>query len=283
MTNASLPQLDAPSRWFRQLLAVIHLDLRRHLFSLRGMGVLLLALAPTGIIAIHALHAHWTGVRCALGQDVKLMAWVLSVLQLRIVLYFGMLGLVVQSIRGERVDKTLFYWLVAPVRRDALVVGKFLACTLGGFFLFAMGVLSSMALFVLHHGVEGSDYLWHGPGLTQLSAYLGLTFLACVGYGAVFLVLSQRFPNPVLAALAYFGWESVSAALPKLLQLLSVTFYLKPLFPVELPVVGISGLLTAVVEPIPSSYAVLGLLLVSAVAVTVVARGFRRAQLDTTD
>ncbi|MGC4065741.1 MAG: hypothetical protein QM784_14045 [Polyangiaceae bacterium] len=140
-----------------------------------------------------------------------------------------------------------------------------------------------MILLVLHHGTQGTEYLWHGAGLEQLGTYLGLTLLACIGYGAVFLVLSHLFENPVLAAVVFFGWESVSAVLPKLLQFLSVTFYLKPLFPVELPALGISSLLTAVVEPIPRFWAVFGLLFVSTVAVTFVARGFRRVQIDSTD
>jgi ABC-type transport system involved in multi-copper enzyme maturation permease subunit len=245
--------------------------------------MLLLSLSPATVVTLHAAFQEVHAGRCSLEEDAKLLGWLLLVFQLRAALYFGMLGLFVQSFRGERVDKSLFYWLVAPVRRDVLVFGKFLAASLGGFVLFAAGVITCMALTVLHLGDDGTAYLWQGRGLEQLGTYLGITLLACLGYGAVFLILNHVFKNPVLAAVGFFGWESVSGLLPKALQLLSVTFYLKPLFPVDLPLVGISGLLTAVVDPIPKSWAVLGLLLVSAVAVTTVAMRFRRVELEATD
>ena len=52
----------------------------------------------------------------------------------------------------------------------------------------------------------------------------------------------------------------INGVLPVWLKRFSVTFYLKPLFPVELPIEGFSGLFTVVAEPTPAWLAVTGLL-----------------------
>lgn len=280
---ASPSQLGLPFPWFRQLVAIVRLEARRNVFAARGIWLLLLAFAPAIVASLHVAFDRVLGGRCSIQQDAQLIAWLLLVFQLRVVVYFGMLGLFVQSFRGEMVNKALFYSLIAPLRREVLVAGKFCAAWLGGATFFVAGVVSCIGLLVLHHGSEGWQYLMRGEGLDQLGAYLGITLLACLGYGAAFLVLGHVFRNPVLAAVAFFVWEAVSALLPRPLQFLSVTFYLKPLFPVELPAVGISGLLTAVVEPLPPAWAVFDLMLVSAVAVTAVAVAFRRVEMDVAD
>ena len=59
--------------------------------------------------------------------------------------------------------------------------------------------------------------------------------LACLGYGAVFLAMSLVFKNPIVPAVVVLFWEGVNGVLPVWLKRFSVTHYLKPLFPVELP------------------------------------------------
>lgn len=283
MRALSTPLNIMPSPWLRQLLAIVRVEVRRSLLVGRGAWVLLLAFAPAIIAVLHVAFDRALGGRCTIEQDAKLVAWLMLVFQLRVSVYFGMLGLFVQSFRGESLDKTLFYSLVAPVRRELLVLGKFYALSFGGAICFTVGVLSCFALLVLHHGSDGWDYLLRDEGIDQLGAYLGITLLACLGYGAAFLALGHTFRNPVLAAVAFFVWEAVSVLLPRPLQFLSVTFYLKQLFPVELPSIGISGLLTAAVEPMSPIAAVFELLLVSSIAVTAVAVAFRRVEMDGPD
>ena len=49
-----------------------------------------------------------------------------------------------------------------------------------------------------HFGPAGRAYVFAGPGLGQLAAYLSVTALACLGYGSIFLALSLVFKNPIL-------------------------------------------------------------------------------------
>jgi hypothetical protein len=139
-----------------------------------------------------------------------------------------------------------------------VVVGRFLAGFLTTAAVFCTGILASFLAMYLHTAA-GADFAANGPGLGHLRAYLLVAVLGCLGYGAVFLAMSLVFKNPVVPAVIVFFWEGINGALPVWLKRASVTYYLKPLFPVELPVEGISGLFTVVAEPVPAWLAVSGL------------------------
>jgi ABC-type transport system involved in multi-copper enzyme maturation permease subunit len=110
-------------------------------------------------------------------------------------------------------------------------------------------------------GAAGTDYVFNGPGLGQLEAYLAIIVLACLGYGAIFLLLSMMFRNPTPAAMLVLGWEAINPVLPSLLQKLSVASYLRHLMPVSVSAHGIFALLTVETEPVSAWAAALGLLL----------------------
>ena len=59
------------------------------------------------------------------------------------------------------------------------------------------------------------------------------------------------------------GWETIAAIFPAWAQMLTVTFYLKHLCPVTLPVSGALAVFTIVAEPVPPFFAVLGLFLLT--------------------
>jgi hypothetical protein len=87
-----------------------------------------------------------------------------------------------------------------------------------------------------------------------------VTALACLGYGAVFLALSLLFKNPIVPGVVIMGWEAIAPIFPAWAQRLSVTFYLKHLCPVSLPLNGPLAIFTIVAEPVSPFIAVLGLL-----------------------
>jgi ABC-type transport system involved in multi-copper enzyme maturation permease subunit len=269
--------------WRRQLGAVVRIEVSRNLLCARGSWIFLLAFAPALIAMAHAIVGPMRHRTCSLAEDTILLAWLYQLFQLRLACFFGSLGIFVRIVRAEMIDRTIHYSLIAPIRREVLLVGKYLAASFGSSLLFTTGGALCFATMYLHHGTPAAHFLLEGAGLEHLGAYVGATALACFGYGAVFLAMGLFCRNPVLPAIVLFGWETISGVLPASLQLLSVTYYLKPLFPVDLPVVGISGLLTVVVEPIPRWLAVGGLILFSSVVVTLSALWFRRAEIDTAE
>ena len=129
------------------------------------------------------------------------------------------------------------------------------------------------------HFPAGRAFVLDGPGASHLATYLMVTALACIGYGAVFVALSLLVKNPVVPSVMLLVWEGINGALPVWLKHLSVTFYLKPLFPVELPIEGILGLFTVVAEPTPPWLAVSGLLAFAALVLAFACWRIRRLEV----
>ncbi len=240
----------------------------------------LLAYAPVVIIAIHAV----VNRRGNLQDDTKVLAGIFQFYYLRLAIFFGCMGVFTRLIRGEMVERSLHYYLLAPVRREILVIGKFCAGVLTAMFVFGFAVFGAFAFMYLHFGPTGISYVFDGPGLGQLTAYLGITALACLGYGALFLALSMVFKNPIVPGIVVLGWEAINPVLPSLMQKLSIIFYLRHLTPVDVPAEGIFALLTVVAEPVPAPVAVIGALFVTAVILTFACFRVRRLEINyTTD
>lgn len=268
-----------PATWplrGHQVWEVMRMELARGLSAWRSLWLLFLAFAPTVIISAHALH-HGDGGNVQ--EETVVLAGIVHVFYMRFGVFFGCLGIFMRLVRGELAERTLHYLLLAPVRREALVVGKFLAGALTAILVFGAGVAASFTLMYAHYGA-GREFVRHGPGMAHLGAYLLVTTLACVGYGAVFLAFSLLFKNPIVPAVVLLLWEGINGALPVWLKRLSVTFYLKPLFPVELPVEWISGLFTVVAEPTPPWMAVSGLVLFAGLVLVFACWRIRRIEVS---
>ena len=254
--------------------AVMRMELRRGV-SWLSLWLFVMAFAPVTIISAHAIgdHTH------PLVQETLILNGILQIYYVRCGIFFGCLGIFLRLVRGEVAEKTLHYLFLAPVRREALLVGKFLAGVLTTVLVFGTGVLASFFL-MYGHFAEGRTFLAHGPGLAHLRLDLLVVVLACLGYGAVFLAFSLLFKNPVVPAVVLVFWEGVNGALPAWLKHLSVTFYLKPLFPVELPMKGVLSLFTVVAEPTPPWLAVSGLVAFTCLVVTFACWRMRRIEVS---
>jgi ABC-type transport system involved in multi-copper enzyme maturation permease subunit len=250
--------------WIDQTLAILRIEIRKTLWMRRGIWIYLIALAPVGLIGIHAIDSPM-GRHCTLPQDTEILAGIFQVFYLRFGIFFGCLGLFTWLFRGEIVEKTLHYYFLSPVRREVLIAGKFLAGLISSTLIFGLSIFLAFALMYGHFGPAGRSYVFAGPGLGQLVAYLSVTALACVGYGSVFLALSLVFKNPILPGAAVLLWEMFHAVLPPLLQKLTIAFYLKQLCPVTVPPVGMMALFAVVAEPVSAYIAVPGLLCLCAV------------------
>src|SRR4030095_6991581 len=129
--------------------------------------------------------------------------------------------------------RSLHYYFLAPVRREVLVVGKYLSGLVATVTLFGISTLGSLAL--LSFGFfpsQSAEFFFGGPGVGLALTYAGITALACVGYGAVFLIVGLFFRNPIIPALLIYGWGWINFLPPPLLKKLSVIHYLHSLAPV---------------------------------------------------
>ena len=200
-----------------------------------------------------------------LADDTNILAGIIQLYYVRLGIFFGCLGIFSRLIRGEMIERSIHFYLLAPVRREVLLLAKFAAGAITSVLLFGSAVIADFALMYVGFGAAGRDYVFNGPGLGQLEAYLAITVLACLGYGAVFLLLSMMFRNPMPAAMLVLGWEAINPVLPSLLQKFSVASYLRHLMPVKVASDGILAILTVETEPVSGWLAAAGLLLLIAV------------------
>ncbi len=221
-------------QWWSQLRAVVRLELRKGFR--RPFGLLLLALAPVFIVALRMIVPG--GVRDAadIASATQFFAGLYQAFILRIVIFLACVSIFGNLIRRETLDRSLHYYFLSPLRRELLVVAKYVTGLIVSFVLFgAATALSFVLAYLPHQSTAVSHFFFHGPGLSHLGSYLLVTFLACVGYGAVFLFFGFFFKSPALPALAVFGWEAIHFLLPPLLKEMSVIHYLQSLCPVPVP------------------------------------------------
>src|SRR5580698_897084 len=263
--------------WWIQARRLTRIELRRNLFSWRATWIYFLAFIPAFIILIHTLVD--THPAFQLADDTNVLAGIIQLYYIRLGVFFGCLGIFSRLIRGEMIERSLHFYLLSPVRREVLLIAKFVAGSITAILLFGSAIIADFALIYAGFGAAGRDYIFNGPGLGQLEAYLVIVVLACLGYGAVFLLLSMMFRNPIPGAMLFLGWETVSPVLPSLFQMFSVTSYLRHLMPVKVAAEGIFALLTVETEPVSGWTAVGGLLLLIAVVLCYSCYRIRRLEI----
>jgi len=242
-----------------QVSVLVRNEVRRNLFTRRRIWVYLLALIPVIFISIHYILDKSRGGD-QIETDTLVLAGIVQLYYFRLGIFFACMGIFTWLFRGEMVERTLHYQFLVPVRKEVLVLGKFLAGAIISIALFESAVFACFCLTYSRLGSAGRSYVFDGPGLAQLGSYLLATALACLGYGAVFLALSLLFRNPIIPGVMLMGWEAIAPIFPSWAQRLSVIFYLKHLCPVSLPVDGPLAIFTIVAEPVSPFLAVFGLL-----------------------
>ncbi|HEV3277951.1 MAG TPA: hypothetical protein VG860_14125 [Terriglobia bacterium] len=273
--------------WRAQLRAIIRLETKKTLFSRRGIWIYFLAFAPVLIFLFHSLYLMKTGQAGDIAEETHIFAGVFQLFFLRLAIFFGCVGIFMNLFRGEVLDKSLHYYFLAPVRRPVLLAGKFISGLLAASAIFGTSVLLQFAVVYWHFDSNTrQEYFLHGHGLAHLAAYLGVTLLACLGYGAVFLAAGVMFRNPLLPTAAVLVWEAINAILPAALQRISVIFYLKSLCPVLIPTeVSLDqgnplGFIAMNPSPASTLTAIFGLLALSLVAIAFSSRQLRRMEID---
>ncbi len=265
------------SLWWLQARRLARIEIRRNLLSWKAAWIYFLAFVPTVIILIHLLKERHPAY--AMAEDTNVLAGIIQFYYIRLAIFFGCLGIFSRLIRGEMIERSLHFYLLSPVRREVLLLAKFASGSISALLLFGTAIVADFAFIYVGYGPTGQDYIFNGPGMGQLEAYLVIVFLACLGYGAVFLLLSMMFRNPTPAALLVFAWEAINPVMPSLLQKISVASYLRHLMPITIPGDGIFALLTVQTEPVSGWIASFGLLGLIAVVLTYSCFRIRRLEI----
>jgi len=248
------------SLWLRQIRAIFRLEIEKSFLGRRSILLYLLALLPILPLALLAPFTPPGREWQDFAQYNMIFAAFYGGLILRTVVFFGCAWIFMNLFRGEIVDRSLHFYFLSPVRREVLVVGKYFSGLVTSIVLFTgTTVISMLLLYFPHFYAESGRFFFDGPGLGQLLTYAGITILACIGYGAFFLVVGLFFRNPIIPALVLYGWEWLNFLLPPLLKKISVIHYLQSLTPVPMS----EGPFAVVAEPTPAWIAVPSLVIVT--------------------
>lgn len=259
----------------RQVLAILRLELRKNFLSRRGIGLSLLGVLPMIIPVIQWIRLKVVGQEPDVAGTTTAFAFLFQYFILHFLIFLGCVTVFGNVMRREVLDRTLHYYFLSPVRRELLVVAKYLTGVVGTSIVFGVSTLVTFVLTFLLEP-EGQRFLLRGPGLSHLGAYLLVAVLGCIGYGAMFLVMGSFFRSPIIPALFLFGWEFLHSLLPPLLKQVSVIHYLLSLCPVPLS----EGPL-AILSDAPSPWvAIPGLLILSAVLVAISTLRVRKMEIS---
>jgi ABC-type transport system involved in multi-copper enzyme maturation permease subunit len=261
--------------WLRQIAAIMRLELKKNFFGKRALLVYLLALMPIGLLLLIAILPPAAREWVDFSAFPKIFSGIYNALILRTVVFFGCAWIFMNLFRGEIVDRSLHYYFLSAVHREVLIAGKYVSGLVTAAVLFVGVTIVAMLLMFFPHFYSASlRFFFEGPGLTQLFTYAGITLLACIGYGAFFIVVGLFVRNPIIPALVLYGWEWINFLLPPLLKKISVIHYLNSLVPVPLS----EGPFAVIAEPTPAYISVPGLLIVT--ALVLIAAGTRIRKME---
>jgi ABC-type transport system involved in multi-copper enzyme maturation permease subunit len=226
----------------RQTQTIAKVELSRYILGRRWLGVYLMAFAPVFLLILVAFRPG--APRVSISDVTQAYAFLFQTFTLRFAIFLSCALVFSQLFRGEVLEKTLHFYLLSPVRREVIVLGKYVAGVSSMGLLFGtMTVLTNLLAYVPSASME--DFFLEGPGISYLARYVLVTVLACVAWGSIFMLAGLLFKNPIITAFVVGAWEAFYFILPESLQKLTVMHYLQSL----LPIVIDRGPFSVVIDP----------------------------------
>lgn len=266
--------------WIRQVRGMMRMELKKNLLSRRAIPIYVLAALPVGLASMIFIVSSIVDPPSDLmdtGGASVFFAGIYMAGILRFVIFFGCVVTFMNLFRGEILDRSLHYYFLVPIKREVLVAGKFVSGWISTTVIFTLSVFTTHAILFLIVGIGEMFKFYLSPtGIGHALAYAGVTALACLGYGAVFLLLGMFFRNPVIPAIVLFLWEGINPFLPSLLKKISVIYYVESLCPVS--ITGSNFQILA--DPAPLWLSLPGILTVSALVLVVSGLRARHMEIE---
>jgi ABC-type transport system involved in multi-copper enzyme maturation permease subunit len=279
----TLPANGTWALWRSQLLSVVWMELKKNFITRRGFWIYLLALAPPALVWLHSIVTLQRPERTGhdMAKDITVLAVLFQMFFLRPAVFFGCVGIFTYLFRGEVVERSLHYYFLAPIRREVLVLAKYLAgavtaiCFFGGSI-----VLTFFGMYAHYPQYELSEWMYNGAGLSHLLSYVSITVLACIAWGAVFVWMGIRWRNPIIPSVTFLLWESLNLFLPSWLRKISVLHYLQSMTPVQGDLRGPGILFGQTADPVPAWLALLCLLGITAAMLALSVRQLKQTEIS---
>lgn len=249
----SSPSSRRTPTYAASVLRIFDLSLGEMLWSRRSVFLALLVGGPVAMAALSRLidAAGGSGRLVVNGTAVGgesifgLMIWLLYVRFIVPILgvFYG-----TALIADEVEDRTITYLFTRPIRRGAVLLGKYLAyvaCTV------LLTLPSVVIVFLLIAPMGGGSI---GALFPALLADLGMLSVGLAAYGAVFAWVGARVKRPLVAGLVFaLGWEPAVLVFPGYLKRLTVAYYLQGLVPHAMPPDSSLGALMQAFAQVPGA------------------------------
>jgi ABC-2 type transport system permease protein len=159
-------------------------------------------------------------------------------------------------IADEVDDRTITYLFTRPIRRAAVLLGKYLAylaCTV------LLLLPSVMIVYFLIVPMGGGSIANMFPSMLK---DLGMLAAGLAAYGALFAWVGARVKRPLVAGLVFvLGWEPGVLLFPGYLKRITVAYYLQALVPHAMPEDSSAGVLLRAFSEVPTPWPSLAALL----------------------
>ena len=263
--------------WRRQVRAMLRLELRKTFLRWRAVPVVAVAFLPPLILFMRSVAVQVFAREMTPAAEMAIQyATIFQFFFVRMVVFFVCFTVFTYLVRGEIAERSLHFYLMAPLRRDVFLVGKFIAGVIAAGSIVLLSLAIQIPLAFATGATEGGvAYLFEGPGLGHAAWYTLVAALAVAGYGAVFLALALWVRNPMIPAAAILGWEWLNVFLPPVLKKISVIHHLQSLCPVPFD----AGPFALPAEPTPAPLAIGGLLVLVVVLLWVATYKARRLEV----
>jgi ABC-type transport system involved in multi-copper enzyme maturation permease subunit len=255
-------------------LRIMDLSIGEMLWSRRTVFMLLIVGAPVAI-AIFIRLLVWLGadiftdessgtrVRMAGPAIFGMMIWIFYLRFTVPVLgvFYG-----TSLIADEVEDKTITYLFTRPIRKGAVLIGKYLAYLICTIFVVLPSVMLVYLLIVPMQGSLGGSFL-------DLVKDLSLLAVGLAAYGALFAFIGAKFKRPLLIGLVFiFGWEQAALAFPGYMKYYTIAFYLQALVPHAMPNDSVLSMFQSIFRESPGLFtALLGLAVIIGVFLSLAA------------
>ena len=175
-------------------------------------------------------------------------------------------------IADEVEDKTITYLFTRPIRRGAVLFGKYLAYIVCTGLVVLPSIVVVYFLIVPFRDIPGT--------FVSLATDLGILALGLAAYGAVFGLVGAIMKRPLVVGLVFaFGWEQAALLMPGYLRRFTIVYYLQSLVPHAVPAEGVTALLQAVFADVPGATVCLAALFFTiAVALVLACRAVERRE-----
>jgi ABC-type Na+ efflux pump permease subunit len=242
------PPLPAPPTFVTGAVRVFGLSLGEMLWSRRTVFLLLVTGAPV-FLALVARIVQSSGivplrVNGAAVDGASIFGMMIWVFFLRFIV--PVLGVFYGTalIADEVEDRTITYLFTRPIRRGAVLVGKYLAYLVSTSLVVLPSVVLVYFLLVPLNQV--------GRTFLAFASDLGLLALGLAAYGALFALVGAALKRPLVSGLVFvFGWEQIALLVPGYMKRFTVAHYVQALVPHAMPSDGVAAVLQSVLRDNP--------------------------------